>query len=224
MDTLLIQNAIVVCICLVGLAGENNLVSAQGVALTHPVQAELIGPLDVTRVKEGTHVLARIVEDWKNEGCPLRAGAIIEGHVVQVIRRSKAEKTSAMQIAFDKADCNNHPSTEYKFTLVALIGPFGDAPPTGQPGLIAGPPLADAPGLMIGGSGGGGGMMRSASTASAINDYSPMAGPTRKRSTQILSGQVIDVPRTDLAVGAGIDGATVVSASKRDVRLEARTP
>ena len=223
MDASLIRIAIVVCVCLVGLAGENNLALAQGAPLARPVQAELMGPLDVTRVKEGTHVLARVVEDWKDEGCSLRSGAIVEGHIVQVMRRSKAEKTSAMQIVFDRADCNNHPSTEYKFTLIALIGPFGDAPPTGQPGLIVGPPLADAPGLMIGGSGGGGGMMRSASTASAINDYSPMAGPTRKRPAQILSGQVIDVPRTDLVVGAGTDGATVVSASKRDVRLEART-
>ena len=93
------------------------------------------------------HILARVVQDWKQEGCHLRPGGMVEGHVVKVIRCSKTEKTSVLQLSFDKADCNDHPSTEYKFTLIALIGPYGDPPPDG---MIEGPPLADAPGLSFG--------------------------------------------------------------------------
>jgi hypothetical protein len=187
-----------------------------------------MGPLDVSRLKPGARVLAQVTEDWKTTDCHLRLGALIQGNVVQVVRRSKAEKTSSMQLAFNLADCNNHPATAYPFTLIAVIGPFGDPAPNGESGMSEAPPLADAPGLMIGASSGGSSQiapsgMRSIEAASTITDYTMQAGRTRTLPSHILLGQVIDSPHIDLAVAAGLNGATVVSAYKTDARLERRT-
>ncbi len=195
----------------------------------HPVQAELVGPLDILRLKDGGHFAARIVEDWKGTGCHLQIGSLLEGHVLQVVRRSKTEKSSSFQVRFERAKCDGTVMGDLPLTVIALVGPFGAPAPGGASGLSEAPPLADLPGLSIGGGGIAArpgivntNSMRSVEAAADINAYTQVVRQVRKLPSQILPGAVIDVPRTELHVGTGVGGASIVSSSK-DARLEART-
>ncbi len=209
-----------------GIAVAHSLANGPAPTSSVPIQAELIGPLDISRLKEGAPVLARVSEDWKREDCHLLPGSLVHGHIVGLTRRSKVEKVSSIQVRFEKAQCQKGESGEYPLTLIGLIGPFGEAP-GGSSGLSEAPPLADVPGLSIGVNrappGEAGAYMRSVESASAANEYSQVVRRTRKLPPQILPGQVIDVPKTDLHVGTGVDGASIVSATRADVRLEPRT-
>ena len=199
----------------------------QAAAPIYPVQADLVRPLDASRVKAGQPWLARVAQEWNGRGCHLKLGAIVEGHVARVVRRTKTDKTSSMHLVIDKASCDNRDPTEPKFTLVALLGPFGTPAPAGESGLSEGPPLADVPALAIGVPNGPAGeapaMMRSVEAATQINQYALSARMTRKLPNRMLPGQVIDLPRMNLAVGTGVDGGSIIWATGTDARLEDRT-
>lgn len=191
--------------------------SANVVSPIRPLQTELIAPLDITHVHIGSPVLVRVDLQWAETSCILKAGSIVQGHVVGIVKRSKGVKNSEMQLSFDAADCEAHHEVQFPFTLVALIGPAGGSVGTGQSGVSEAPPLADAIGNAIGGPSG----IRSARTASAIN--STFAVPPRNLPTQILPGHVIDIRKTVLSVGVGAGGATIVTALGHDLRLEQGT-
>jgi hypothetical protein len=184
------------------------------------VQTELIGPLDLSKVKEGSLVLARVIADYRNQDCSLRVGAILEGHIAQVLHGARSQNSSEVQIAFDKADCNDQPSSGYKFTLIALVAPPEEAPFDPDKYRFQGPALADA-------------TVRNETYFSNFRD--PLRGafqevpvnrisrPTAGVPTNVSFGQVVGVSKTNLSVGAGIDGATVISTTARDPRLHAHS-
>ena len=190
-------------------------VAAETVSATRPLQTELIGSLDVSRVHVESSVLVRVAGEWTEPGCTLRAGSIVQGHVTGFERRSKTARDSQVQIAFEAADCDGHAGTAHAFTLVALVGPSGSTFAGNQSGVSEAPPLADAVGLSMAGG------IRNAHTASAINTNSVTAA--RSLPSRIVPGQVVDINKTTLSVGAGVDGATVVTAVKHDLRLERGT-
>ena len=191
--------------------------TANVISPVRPLQTELIAPLDITHVHIGSPVLVRVDLQWAETGCTMKAGSIVQGHVVGIVRRSKGVRDSEMQLSFKAADCEAHHEAQFPFTLVALIGPAGGSVGTGQSGVSEAPPLADAIGNAIGGPGG----IRSARSASAIN--SAFAVPARNLPTQIFPGHVIDIRKTVLSVGAGAGGATIVTALGHDLRLEQGT-
>lgn len=184
-------------------------------APVRPLQTELIGPLEGSRLHPGSPVLLRVDLDWSGPGCRLRSGSIVQGRVVQVVKRSKTVKNAEVQLVFDAADCDGHPGTPHGFSLVALVGPAGGTSQTGQSGVSEGPPLAGAVGLAIAGG------IRNASAASQIT--TGQVSPTRSLPSQIVPGQVVDIRRINLSVGTGVDGATVIVAVGHDTRLEAAT-
>lgn len=196
-----------------GLAAQQPAANETGAV--RPLQTELIGPLDGTRVHPGSPVLARVDLDWSAPGCQLHAGSIVQGRVVEVTRRSRQVKNAELQLVFDAADCDGHPGVARRFSLVALVGSTAGAPRTGQSGVNEAPPLAQAVGLSVAGG------IRSADTASGINTFSVQ--PVRSLPRQVLPGQVVDLRRVNLSVGTGVDGATVVIAVGHDARLEAGT-
>lgn len=186
------------------------------VSPVRPLEAELIAPLDLSRVHIGSQVLVRVALEWADSNCMLRAGSIVQGQVVEFTKRSKGAKNSQVQLVFGAADCEAHHESAFPFTLMALIGP-ADGSLTGQSGVSEAPPLADAVGNAIGGAGG----IRNAHSASAISSGFNL--PARSLPTRILPGQVIDLRRTTLSVGTGVDGATVITALGHDLRLERGT-
>jgi hypothetical protein len=163
-------------------------------------------PLDISRAKIGTHVQARIISPWTGNGCGLRVGALVEGHVSQVIRRSKTAPTSAIHLVFDSAECNRHRATPLKAILIALLGP------TDNPdGMGKSPPLTDLP-VPIGG-------LRSVETASA---YNRNFIADHLVPTQWKPGMVFNVPM-HLTVGRGAEGGSIVWTTNADARLEGHT-
>jgi hypothetical protein len=172
---------------------------------TQPLFANLTMPLDISRAKIGTHVQARVVTPWTGSGCALRLGALVEGHVSQVERRSKTAPRSAMHLVIDSAECNHQHAIPFKATLIALLGP-SDAPA----GMGKAPPLTDTP-LPIG--------MRSVEAAAAANQYA-LTG--RSVPDQWKIGMVVDVPM-NLSVGSGAEGGSIVWSTTIDARLEGQT-
>lgn len=190
-----------------------------------PLITTLVGSLDFKHLKEGSPVVAMVAQEWKSSDCHLMSGALVHGHISSIVPRSKTNKTSSFQIEFDRAECKGAAS-EFALTVIGLIGP-GD-PPVGQSGLSEGPPLTDVPALTIGtntasSSQNAPAMMRSVSSASDINNFAVVVRPTRKLPAQIIPGQVIDMPKTELHVGTGVNGASVISATNRDIRLDPKT-
>lgn len=191
-----------------------------------PLEAALIGSLQLKHLKEGSPVVAMALREWTSGDCHLAPGAFVHGHISSIVPRSKTNKTSSFQIDFDRAECKGA-APELPLTLIGLIGPLGD-PPIGQSGLTEAPPLTDVPALAIGINTSANpnnppAMLRSVGSASDINTFAMVVQQTRKLPTHILPGQVIDVPRTDLHVGVGANGASVISAVNRDVSLDPKT-
>jgi hypothetical protein len=100
-----------------------------------PLLADLTLPLDISRAKVGTRVQATVDNPWSGNGCNLRKGALIEGHVSQVEQRTKTSKRSAFSLVFDKAECDHHKGTPFKATIFALLGPPGSHAPNGESGM-----------------------------------------------------------------------------------------
>jgi hypothetical protein len=188
---------------------------APGVSPVKPLQTELIAPLDLSRLRVGSPVLVRVDVEWSVPGCTLRPGSMVQGHVIEVGKRTKSVRNSEVQLVFDAADCESHHENFFLFTLAALVGSDGTS--AGRSGMIEAQPLADAVGNAIGGASG----IRSAQTASEIN--STFSLPMRTLPNHILPGQVIGVRKTTLTIGSGVDGATTITALGHDVRLEQGT-
>jgi hypothetical protein len=68
-----------------------------------PIRAELIKSVTAGRVKAGEAVFARVVIEWKGQGCTLRKGAILQGRIVSESERSRSDKSSELALAFDAA-------------------------------------------------------------------------------------------------------------------------
>ena len=183
-----------------------------------PLQAELVAPLDLSRVRIGYPVPVKVETAWSGAGCTLRPGSIVQGHVVGFTRRGKGVKNSQIQVVFNAADCDAHHEDAYRFTLAAIVGQEGSRSATGQSGVSEAQPLADAIGNAIGGAGGG---LRSISTASAINSNFNL--PQVRLPSHIEAGKVVGVHHTELVVGAGQEGATIILGVGRDIRLEQGT-
>ncbi len=188
-----------------------------------PLQAELIAPLDLTHVHPGSVFFARVQTGWHDGSCVLTPGSVVKGHVASLRKRSKADKHSSLELAFDGADCKSPDAVSPYFALLAMVGPIASASHNGQDGVSEAAPLSNDLPLSLGGSGSAAGQssFRSATNATAITNN--MVLPVRNLPPNILPGEVFDVPKTHLDVGAGTDGATVITADGRDVRLEAQT-
>jgi len=185
-----------------------------GASPIKPLQTELVAPLDLSRLRVGSPVLVRVDVEWSAAGCTLRPGSMVQGHVVELMKRSKNAKDSEVQVVFDAADCESHHENSFRLTLAAVVA--GPSSP-GQAGMVEAQPLADAVGNAIGDGSG----IRSAQAASSINATFSLPLPTLP--THILPGQVVGVRRTTLHVGSGVDGASTITAVGHDVRLEQGT-
>ena len=174
--------------------------------------ANLTMPLDVSRAKVGTRVEATVVNAWSGNGCDLRKGALVEGHVSQVKQRTKTDKRSGFVLVFDKAECDRHRGTPFKTTIFAMIGPPGSQAPNGESGMGQTPPLTDVPNSIGGG-------MRKISTPDSVYGYSV---PDHLLPAQWHAGQVVDVPM-NLSVGSGADGGSIIWTVNKDARLEGQT-
>jgi len=187
-----------------------------------PVKADLVRPLDASRIKVGDSILAKVAMKWNSPQCTLRQGAIITGRIVAQTAHSKTDKTSQIALLFESGQCDGRDMKPLPLSVVAVLS----VDPILAASSYGNQPLGEAAGLGIGGSGGGGagvgvggggGNLRSVTAAAAISYNSPSkyTGPT-----SVLPGQVIGVRGMKLNVGGGPEGSSILSASGHDVRLE----
>lgn len=86
-----------------------------------PVWAELVQRLDASKIKVGDPILAKIASPWKSPACDLRAGAIIQGHVVTQRAHSKTEKSSEISISFESGQCGGREMKPLLLTVAAVV-------------------------------------------------------------------------------------------------------
>jgi len=187
-----------------------------------PLQVDLLAPVDAGKIALGAPVLAKARVDWNNPDCHLRVGSVVVGHIVAIEKRSKQNKGSSLTIAFDHADCDGHLSP-FQFTLFAIIA---------APEVDEGIPMRDtSTGLGSASTaphvGGGGATTstRNAAPAIASKDDMSLNGKFDDDKTPkvILAGQVIGLKKVTLSVGTGLEGASVLTSLKDNIRLEGAT-
>jgi hypothetical protein len=182
---------------------------AAGAQQAHvPVQAELVGVLDAAHAKIGDPVFAKVRIKWEDSNCPLQERALLKGRVVAQTPISKIEKTSQLSVLFDTAECGKKDMRPLSLTLAALTAPDlrKDADNSKYQSL------GDAPGVALQGG------MRNLSAAAFSVYNQPYRAPQLPKT--VLPGQVVGIDGLKIAMGAGPEGSTTLSASRRNVRLE----
>ena len=178
-----------------------------------PIWAELVQRLDASKIKVGDPILAKLALPWKSPACDLRAGAIIQGHVVTQRAHSKTEKTSEISVNFESGQCGGRDMKPLFLTVAAVV----TAHPSrysGFPATEEMQPLSSAVGLTFNGG------LRSITAAAATVYYEPRR---TKTASVVLPGQVVGIPHLALAVGQGENGATILSSSGHNVQLNPGT-
>jgi len=178
-----------------------------------PIQAETLQPLNAGKVKVGDPILAKLALPWKGPTCDLRAGAIIQGHVVTRRAYSKTEKTSEIGISFESGQCGGRDMKPLSLIIAAVVAPYlsGHSDFSDSEELQ---PLNSAIGLSLNGG------MRSLSQASATVQVEPRPG---KVPSSVMPGQVLGIPHLAISVGQGADGASILRSAGRNVQLSRGT-
>lgn len=174
-----------------------------------PLLVNIALPLDISHLKVGSQVRTHVTAAWNANGCDLRLGALVQGHISEVQKKSKSDPRSAFGLVIDNAECNHEKATPFKATLIALLGPDTL---TSRDGMGKAPPLTDVPASISGG-------LRSAEGAASNYTY---AVRSRSLPSEWKIGMVVDVPM-NLTVGKGVDGGSVVWSTTTDARLEGQT-
>jgi hypothetical protein len=178
-----------------------------------PIQAELLQPLNASKVKVGDPILAKLVLPWKSSACDLFAGAIIQGHVVTQKAHSKIEKASEIGIIFESGQCGGREMKPLFLTVAAVLAPYpssySDSFNSEELQL-----LSSAIGLGLNGA------LRNVSQASAIVDVDPQLA---KAPPAVMTGQVVGIPHLAISVGQGPDGASILRSTGRNVQLSPGT-
>jgi hypothetical protein len=175
-----------------------------------PVQAELMADLHARLLKPGQTVYARVTVDWRSADCTLRNGAILEGHVLSVVPRSKATRDSEVDLAFTKAQCGDAEMGSFALLLAAMAAP----PQNSDLGM-----LSEAMPVSTSGTGG-------------ISALKSMPLITVNLEVQIYQfplvphlqmGYVSGMGGLKLSVGTGANNSSVLTAKNHDVSLEKHT-
>jgi hypothetical protein len=94
-----------------------------GSAESHPLYAKLLGRLDANHLADGSLFFAKTSADWKEGSCALKAGTVLEGVVVRVLRRDKDIKQAEMDLRFHPVSCNGDERHQVVPLLVAMDAP-----------------------------------------------------------------------------------------------------
>jgi hypothetical protein len=191
---------------IVGLALSNSVYAGAVPENRAPIQAQLIRTVDAGRVKVGDSILAKVNVQWQNPDCLLRRGAILKGRIVAASVRSKTSKTSEIALLFESGECGGKEMKPLPLTVAAVI-----APEQSLNSDLEHQPLSEAVGAGLNGG------LRSVQGAAAATQYEP---PRHKGPQAVMPGQVIGISDIKLTVGRGQEGSSILSSSKRPVRLE----
>ena len=85
--------------------------------------------LDAGSLKPGRSFSATALNEWQSPACTIGKDAKLYGHITEVSKASKADKTSTLALAFDAADCYKKGKTPLPMMVVEVIG----TPDSNQP-------------------------------------------------------------------------------------------
>jgi hypothetical protein len=179
------------------------------------IQAELVKRLEAGKVGIGDSVLARVQMGWKGSSCELRPGDIVQGRIVLRRPYSKTEKISEVAVLFENGQCGGPAMKPLALTIAAIVSADvrGGGPALGQGQDRQA--LSDAVGLTLNGG------ARSLSQAAETVYHEPSRTDVTPR--KLKPGQVIGISHLRLTVGTGPEGSSILSATGRELRLDAGT-
>lgn len=171
-----------------------------------PLQADLLVPLDVSKLNVGAPVFLKSRVDWQYASCHVKTGATISGHVVAVNRHSMQHKGSDLTIVFDTADCSGHTSQIF-FNLFAVIAEAKDDVSSADFGVF------------------GSRIQPHSGSAGEANAALLMGSRSQalKLPPVIQAGQVFGQKNLMLGVGSGPEDGSVLSTPKGNLRIEIGT-
>lgn len=185
-----------------------------------PLQVALLRSLDSGRAAKGESVLAKAIVDWHNLNCHVRPGGTVSGHILEIVPKSKDSKGSMITIGFDHADCDGQVSTidvqlyaivampprDEGFALVDRSGVLGGWAPKAPLTMGAAPSSPPRP-----------------PTDATGSDFSMRNVTADDGPKRIEAGGVVGLKQVTLSIGTGIDGASVLTREKGNIRLEQDT-
>src|SRR5438128_1514621 len=92
-------------------------------AESRPLYAKLLGRLDSNHLADGSVFFAKTSADWKEGSCTLKAGTVLEGVVVRVLRRDRDVKHAEMDLRFHPVYCSGDEQHQVVPLLVAMDAP-----------------------------------------------------------------------------------------------------
>ena len=182
-----------------------------------PVQAELIAPLSLHRLKPGAKVFARVTLDWNGLGCALRTGATLEANV-EVADRRKGRSESRLALAFTRAQCNGRDLKPMNLLMAAVA----EAPAewANKPDVSLSMPLSFADN-----SGNVNPAMGIVAAGQFTVPQMQFQGIIHKfpMSAKVQPGDVIGIKGMKLGLGTGPNRSSVLTTKNRDVSLDEYT-
>lgn len=171
--------------------------------------------LDADKFHVGDAVFATVQLGWKDASCELRPGTILQGRVVFEKSYSKTSKTSEVGILFDQGQCGGTAMKPLALTVAAIVAAEYSRDPT----LEENQSLSDAVGVTLQGN--------SRSLSQAAGTVNNEAGRTSsllvRPPKEVKTGQVVGISHLKLLVGTGPEGSSILSSTRRDLRLDAGT-
>lgn len=206
------------------------------------LNAELTHSLDAKSAKPGDRVAARVTEDVKSNGkVVVHKGSKLEGHVTEVLARSKDSADSRLGIVFDKAVLKSGQELSFNGALQAMAPPVNTALSAAgeESSAISGPSPSGGGGARRSGGGGLLGGVTSTASGAVGGATSTVSGTTTGAvhgTTGLLGGLTAQGRLTNASQGAiGLQGLTlssatassaqgsVITSTSRNVKLESGT-
>jgi hypothetical protein len=188
-----------------------------------PIDAHLLSDIRAHQLKVGESVFARVDGRWEGAECVLRDGAILEGHVIAVVPRTKTEANSEVTLAFTRAQCKGPKMDDFKLLLSAVAAPppdemdrgiLTDALPLNTRGTANASPGSGATGIDA---------LKTMQESTTMNLQIDSMGKGPPPLPRMKMGDVVGIRGVKLNVGSGPDHSSVLTATNRDLTLITNT-
>jgi hypothetical protein len=188
-----------------------------------PVEAQLLSDIRAHQLKVGESVFARVDGRWEGAECVLRDGAILEGHVIAVVPRTRTEANSEVTLAFTRAQCKGLKMDDFKLLLSAVAAPpldemdrgiLTDALPLNTRATANASPGSGSTGIDA---------LKTMQESTTMNLQIDSMGKGPPPLPRMKMGDVVGIRGVKLNVGSGPDHSSVLTATNRDLTLITNT-
>ncbi len=185
---------------------------------TLPLEVELVRSLDSEKLQPGDEVLGKVRQDWSSGSCKLAAAAVIHGRVASLTKAADGRDHLALDF---RLRCMGR-DEQQKLIWIALLAPepIDDSNRVLQQSLKSAS-FGKADGTRPDGNEG---TSRNRDMSGRQNPSFPIFVETEddrkaKRPSSVKTGDVFQLPRLKLDVGAGPEDSTVLSSKDKRLKL-----